>query len=101
VTPEALMNLGAQLNTAGATPMYHIVGVTPEGPTVETALQGKDHEIEVRIAHEDLINQLEDVSDQPGDIDFVMFGCPHLTIRQVTEIAKIVENKSLRTEMWI
>ena len=38
VTSEALMNLGAQLNTAGATPMYHIVGVTPEGPTVEAQL---------------------------------------------------------------
>ena len=41
VSPEALMNLGAQLNTAGAVSMYHIVGVTPEAPTLEAALGGR------------------------------------------------------------
>jgi predicted aconitase len=101
VTPEALMNLGAQLNTAGSTPMYHIVGITPEAPSLEAALQGEDYEIEVCITRQDLNDQLKDVSAQPGDIDFVMFGCPHLTIRQVTEIANVVEGQSLRSEMWI
>ena len=41
ITKEALRNLGAQLNTSGAYGMYHIVGVTPEAPDLETAFGGK------------------------------------------------------------
>jgi hypothetical protein len=101
VSMEALMNLGAQLNTAGAVPMYHIVGLTPEAPTMEAALHGKEPEIEVTITQRDLDAQTSKFSDEPGPIDFVMFGCPHLTIRQVSEVANLIEGKKLQTEMWV
>jgi predicted aconitase len=101
VSPEALMNLGAQLNTAGAVPMYHIVGVTPEAVTEEAALQGKRPEMVVRVTQRDLEEALESISAPSGPIDFVMFGCPHHTIRQVRETATIVAGKQLKTEMWI
>jgi predicted aconitase len=98
---EALMNLGAQLNTAGAVPMYHIVGLTPEAGTLAAALQERPPEIDVRITREDLDAQVDKFSDAAGQIDFVMFGCPHFTIRQVQEIARIVAGKKLKTEMWV
>ncbi len=101
VSMEALMNLGAQLNTAGAVPMYHIVGVTPEAPTLEAALQGGKAEIEVRIGQKDLDAQLEKFSEPPGPIDFVMFGCPHFTLRQVMQVVELIGARRLRTEMWI
>ena len=56
ISPEALRNLGAQLNTSGAYGMYHIVGCTPEAPTVEAALGGKKPKYEVVITNEDLQN---------------------------------------------
>ena len=56
ISPEALRNLGAQLNTSGAYGMYHIVGCTPEAPTVEVALGGKKPKYEVVITNEDLQN---------------------------------------------
>ncbi len=101
VTMEALMNLGAQLNTAGAVPMYHIVGITPEAPTLEAALQGGKPEIEVTVTQQDLDAQIPKFSDEPGPIDFVMFGCPHHTIRQVADVADIVRGKTLKSELWI
>lgn len=100
-TPEALMNLGAQLNTAGATPIFHIVGVTPEAPSLEMALGGKSPEMKIKITDQDLINIREAISLSPGKIDFVMFGCPHHTLRQVQDVARMVEGKKLRTELWI
>ena len=54
ITPEALMNLGAQLNTSGAYAMYHIVGFTPEAPTLEAAFGGKEPVRKVTITNEDL-----------------------------------------------
>ena len=101
VTPEALMNLGAQLNTAGAVSMYHIVGVTPEAPTLEAALGGREAEARVVVKDEDLRRRREMLSEPPGDVDFVMMGCPHLTVRQVSEIARAVDGQSLKAELWI
>lgn len=101
VSPEALMNLGAQLNTAGAYSMYHIVGVTPEAPTLEEAFGGYEPKRRVVITEEDLEEIHKEISQECGKIDFAMFGCPHLTIKQVKEIARILEGKKLSAELWV
>ena len=90
VSPEALMNLGAQLNTAGMIPIYHIVRVIAEAVTEEAALQGKKPEEVVRVTKRDLEEELESISAPSGPINFVMFDCPYHTIRQVQETATIV-----------
>lgn len=102
IGPEALTNLGAQLNTSGAYGMYHIVGFTPEAPTVEAAFGGKEPERVVEITNEDLDAILEEISLEGGrEIDFAMFGCPHFTLEQARYIAARVEGKKLKKEMWI
>ncbi|MEW5783901.1 MAG: aconitase X catalytic domain-containing protein [Bacillota bacterium] len=101
VTPEALMNLGAQLNTAGAVAMYHIVGVTPEAQTLEDAFHGETPKGRVSIANRDLQSMKEIHSAATGKIDFALFGCPHFTIRQVEQIAGLITGKELKAELWI
>ncbi|WP_186428622.1 aconitase X catalytic domain-containing protein [Clostridium sp. BSD9I1] len=102
ISQEALMNLGAQLNTSGAYGMYHILGVTPEAPTLEAAFGGKEPKRKVVITNEDLENILEQISE-PGNrkIDFALFGCPHFTLDQVQEIANIVKGKKLSVDLWV
>jgi hypothetical protein len=102
ITPEAFMNLGAQLNTSGAYGMYHIVGVTPEAKTKEQAFGGKEPKRIVTITDQDLREILEVISE-PGSqkIDFAMFGCPHFTLSQVQTIAERLKGHTLAVEMWI
>ncbi|MFT9077056.1 aconitase X catalytic domain-containing protein [Ethanoligenens sp.] len=100
-TPEALMNLGAQLNTGGNVAIYHIVGVTPEARTLEDAFQGSKPEMEVVITNEDLQGMRERLTDQGGKIDFALYGCPHFTIHQVQTVADIVKGKKLAVPLWI
>ena len=93
ITPEALRNLGAQLNTSGAYGMYHIVGFTPEAPTLEAALGGNKPIREVVIKDKDLQDFAEKFSDENpgGKVDFAMFGCPHFTLEEAMYIAKKIE----------
>lgn len=100
-SPEALMNLGAQLNTAGNVAVYHIVGVTPEAPTVEAAFQGKEPEQVYTVTDRDLAGMNEKLSDEKGKIDFALYGCPHFTIRQITEVANQVKGKKLAVPLYI
>ena len=99
---EALTNLGAQLNTSGAYGMYHIVGCTPEAQTLEQAFGGKEPERTVTITNEDLEEILEEISAEGNRaIDFAMFGCPHFTLEQAQHIARRLQGKKLKKEMWI
>lgn len=102
ITKEALRNLGAQLNTSGAYGMYHIVGITPEAPDLETAFGGKAPKRTVVITNEDKEAILKEISlEGSRKIDFAMFGCPHFTLEEVKYIAEKLEGKKLEKEMWI
>jgi len=103
ITPEAFRNLGAELNTSGAYGMYHVVGSTPEAPTLEAAFGGKQPERSVEITDADLAEVLEKEITDPGHckIDFALFGCPHFTVREVREIAGMLEGKKLAVPLWV
>ena len=100
-TPEGFVQFGAELATSGAVAMYHVVGVTPEAPTVEAAFGEKTVKERVTITDADLDRVREQFSGEPGPIEYAMLGCPHLTIRQVGEIAALVEGKRFAVDTWI
>jgi len=100
-TPEGFLQFGAELATSGAVAMYHVAGITPEAPTVAAALGGNAVKERVTITDADLDRVREQFSGEPGPIEYAMLGCPHLTIRQVGEIAALVNGKRLAVDTWI
>lgn len=98
---ESLMNLGAQLNTGGNVAMYHIAGFTPEAPTVEAAFGGNEIKDEVIITNDDLREMQQLLTDPYGKIDFALFGCPHFTIDQITQVAEILKGRHLSVPLFI
>lgn len=100
-TPEGFMNFGAQLNTSGCVSMYHILGITPEAPNMEAAFGENKIKEKIIITEKDLARTREALCNEPGKIDFAMFGCPHISINQVAKIAEIVDGKKLAVDMWV
>ena len=96
----ALMNLGADLNTGGNVAIYHIIGFTPEAQTAEAAFQGQQPEAEVTITQDDLEAMRAELTDPYGPIDFALFGCPHITIEQISVIAHMVRGRQLAVPMF-
>jgi predicted aconitase len=101
VSPEALMNLGAELNTGGNVPMYHIVGVTPEAPTLEAAFHGEPPGDTVVITASDIARQHEMLSAAGGPIEFALLGCPHLSLDQLRAIAARIDGRHFKVEFWV
>lgn len=99
-SPAALKNLCAQLNTGGNVAMFHIVGVTPEAHTREQAFGGREPELEVTITQADLDAMRAELTAPYGPIDFALFGCPHLSIDQITTIASMVEGRQLAVPLF-
>ena len=90
--------------TAGAVSMCHLVGITPEAPTVETAFGGKTPEDKITIGPEEMRSAYEKLTTtQSEDVDLVCFGCPHCSISQIGEIAQHIEGKKVHenVRLWV
>ncbi len=101
ISSEALMNLGAQLNTAGAVSLYHIVGYTPEAPNIKAAFQNHQPRNKMVIKDEDIQETYSSISDKKGEIDFALFGCPHLTIKQIEQIVNVLGSRKFSVPFWV
>ena len=100
-----LKHFGAAAASSGGVEMYHVVGQTPEAPTLEAAFRGKRPletirygEAERRLAYERVNTTAKDTQ-----VDFVMLGCPHYSIEQIWEACQLLEGQRLsgNTQLWI
>jgi predicted aconitase len=100
---EELINFCAMSNTSGAVSMFYIPGFTVEAQTVEEAFQGDVPTDNITVTEAELKHTWEELQTTSGKIDFVMLGCPHYTLKQVEEAAKLLEGKEIHggVSFWI
>jgi predicted aconitase len=100
---EELINFCAMSNTSGAISMFYIPGFTVEATTLEEAFQGDTPRDKITVTRQDLNRTYEELQTTSGRIDFVMLGCPHYTLKQVGEIAKLLNGKKIHkgVSFWV
>lgn len=100
---EELVNFCAMSNVSGAISMFYVPGFTVEARTVEEAFQGDSPKDKITVADGDLKRTYEELQTTSGKIDFVMLGCPHYTLRQMGEVARLLEGKRIRdgVSFWV
>jgi predicted aconitase len=90
--------------SSGSLAMAHVVGITPEAPTLEAALRGRPPEETIGVTMGELRRARERLSfAPPAGIDFVKLGCPHLALSEALEVAARVAGRRIRPdlEFWI
>jgi len=92
---EEFINLCAMLNTSGAIPMFHIPGFTVEASTIEEAFRGNPPEDKITVTNRELKQTREGLQTTSGKIDLVQLGCPHYTLKQVGDVARLLEGKRI------
>jgi hypothetical protein len=100
---EELINFSAMSNVSGAISMFHIPGFTVEASTVEEAFQGDIPEDKITVTAQELKQAYDEFQTTSAQIDFVMLGCPHYTLKQVEEVAKLLKGKKIHDgiSFWI
>lgn len=96
--------LCAALASSGGVTMCHIVGVTPEAPTLEAAFQGAPPADAVEFNDETLAATYALLRNHTSDaIDSVILGCPHASIREIAEIAGLLKGKRIAegVSLWV
>jgi len=96
---------GAAGASSGGTELYHAVGHTPEARTLAEAFGSKKPIETVTFGlkeAKEMYNILNSTA-KGNDVDFVMLGCPHYSVKQLWEVATKLEGKKINdnVRMWI
>ncbi|MDA8228320.1 MAG: aconitase X catalytic domain-containing protein [Desulfitobacterium hafniense] len=101
---DELKMLGAALASSGACALFHIVGLTPEAPTLEAAMGGLEPEQEVIYGLEQKREAMAKLNKAPNDhVDMVVIGCPHASISELQAIAELFKTRRVKKgiQVWI
>lgn len=100
---EEFINFCAMSNVPGAISMFYVPGFTVEGSTIEEAFQGDTPKDTIALTDHDLKEAYNELQTTSGKIDFVILGCPHYTLRQVEEVAKLLNGKKIQRGLsfWV
>ena len=91
-TEDQLKAMGAAAASSGGVALFHAVGVTPEAPTLEAALQGHLPEGTIEVTFNDLKEARGVLSTAPdGPINVVALGSPHFSLDEFARLLPLVE----------
>lgn len=117
--PITKMSAGATKNLISCAspgmndPILHLMGITPESPTLEAAFKGNLPKNPERytVTMDDIIEMyryLNNLAPAPGPehakpVDIVIVGCPHATFDEVREVARLVKGKKIKegVQLWV
>ena len=98
-------HFGAAAASSGGVELYHMVGITPEAPTLAAAFGPRKpartfvYDAAARRRTYETLNAM----GTSRDVDFVMLGCPHASLEQIAEIAGALEGRrvSVNSALWV
>jgi predicted aconitase len=100
-----LKHFGAAASSSGGVELFHLVGVTPDARTSEQAFGGKAPTEVRRYGAKERKATFERINATGKDrqVDYVMLGCPHFTIEQIWEAAKLLEGRKIHVNsaLWM
>lgn len=89
---DQLKALGAACASSGAVALFHIVGVTPEAPTIEAAFHGQSPPEVIGITMDRLrAARRELTTADEAPLDLVVLGSPHFSFAEFRNLAPLLE----------
>ena len=100
VTMDDLKGFGAATASSGATALFHIVGITPEAPTLASCLK-KDTDVQTITVNPAALVESEALlcTAENERLDWVGFGCPHFSYAEFTELAECLADKKINSNI--
>jgi len=94
---ENMKYLFSPMPVSGAVSLCHVVGVTPEAPTLKAALGDGKPEDTIRVGKKELEEGYRRLNTaKTNQVDAVCLGCPHLTISELKKVARLLDGKKVK-----
>ena len=94
---DELKTFCASVVTFGSKPLFYMKDITPGSEKFKTP------EEKIIISDNDIKKAYASINDETEEIDFVCIGCPHASIKEIAQIANLLNGKkiSANTEFWV
>lgn len=97
---DQLKALGAALASSGAVALFHLVGVTPEAPTLGDAFHGRRPDRRITVTMNELRQARSDLHTADGEaLDMVVLGSPHFSVDEFRRLAPLVEGRTRHPDL--
>ncbi len=92
-TEDELKALGAAAASSGSVALFHAVGITPEAPTLEAALQNRAPLKSVSVSFSDLdeIRKALNGGREGDDLVAVSLGTPHFSLAEFHQLGHLLD----------
>ena len=88
---DQLKAFAAAAASSGRVALFHMVGVTPEAPTLDAAFHGRAPEQTIEITVADLRAARGELTTADGrELDMVILGSPHFSLAEFSQLAPLV-----------
>jgi hypothetical protein len=91
---DQLKALGAAAASSGTVALFHLVGITPEAPSVEAAFHGRQPTRVITVTMDMLRAARQELTTAHGNqLDMVVLGSPHFSLAEFKALAFSVAGK--------
>jgi len=94
---ESMKTLGAACATSGGIAIWHGEGVTSEADWASNHLDSVER---ITIEQKELVEARESLVCDPDNPTYCI-GCPHCSLREMAEAARLAKGKSLEGRLWV
>ena len=94
-TADELKQLGAALASYGSMGMFHMVGVTPEAPTLKAAFGGRKPKEVMTVTNRDLERVYAGYDKQNNPLNLVVFSGPQQSLFEMKTLAALLKGRKV------
>ncbi len=95
-TSDQVKHLGAAMASYGSTPLFHLVGITPEAPTL--AAVGGESLNAIEITETELSALRSSFGGKGDKVDVVVFAAPQLSLVEMQQVADLCAGRTIHPD---
>jgi len=95
-SPDELKHLGAALASYGSMGMFHMVGVTPEAPTLRAAFGGAKRAATMTVTNRDIERVYASYDRGGNPLNLVVFSGPQQSLLEMKRLADLLDGRRIK-----
>ena len=96
-TSDALKHFGAALASFGSTPLFHMIGITPEAPDLKSVFDSAPPQ-PIGIKQTSIEKFYDDYGAHDDRLDLVVFAAPQLSLVELQSLAEMLDGQKVNTD---
>lgn len=98
-TSDEIKHFGAAMASWGSTPLFHIVGITPEAPTLKDV--GGENLALNEVTKADIDALRSNFGGKGDKVDVVVFAAPQLSLVEMQQVAALCDGKKMTSDLIV